>query len=85
MILRKIAEAEAVSNLTTHALTQRFSGVFGYGFTYLHFPADHDDSSTHSPPIGFNYQLTPTFRAASLMVSGHLAGLRRRHLSPGVE
>jgi hypothetical protein len=53
----------------SHAFTQRFSGNIGYGFTYLHFPEcavvgqrciDQPDSTTHSPTIGFNYQLTPT-------------------------
>ena len=50
----------------THTFTRRFSGNIGYGFTYLHFSdclvvdQECQDSSTHSPTIGFNYQLTPT-------------------------
>jgi len=55
----------------SHIFTQRFSGNIGYSFTYLHFPecvvvvaggrcVDQPNSSTNSPTIGFNYQLTPT-------------------------
>jgi hypothetical protein len=57
----------------THAFTQRFSGNINYGFTYIHFPGcvvigqqciDQPDSSTHSPTIGFSYQLTPTLSSS---------------------
>jgi hypothetical protein len=55
----------------SHIFTQRFSGNIGYGFTYLHFPECvvvvagwrcivQPDSSTHTPTIGFGYQLTRT-------------------------
>src|SRR5262249_30341403 len=54
----------------SHRFTLRFSGNIGYSFTYLHFPqcvvvtggrcVDQPDSSTHTPTIGFSYQLTPT-------------------------
>src|SRR5262249_59940707 len=54
----------------THAITQRLSGNVGYGFTYIHFLGgctvvgnrciNEPDSTTHTPTIGFNYQLTPT-------------------------
>ncbi len=49
------------SNLT-HAFTQRFSGIIGYGFTYLD-PQGQDVSKTHTPTVGFSYQLTPTLTA----------------------
>jgi len=70
----------------THAITQRFSGNIGYGFTYIHFPEclvvlnqciNQPDSTTHTPTIGFNYQLTPTLStsinggAAVTQRSGH--------------
>jgi len=57
----------------SHAFTQRFSGNVGYNFTYLHFPScvgvrqqciDQPDSSTNTPTIGFNYQLTPTLSSS---------------------
>jgi hypothetical protein len=57
----------------SHAFTLRFSGNIGYGFTYLHFPEcvvvgqqciDQPDSYTHTPTIGFSYQLTPTLSTA---------------------
>jgi hypothetical protein len=57
----------------SHMFTQRFSGNIGYGFTYLHFPEcavvaqrciDQPDSYTHSPTIGFNYELTRTLTTA---------------------
>ena len=46
------------SNLT-HAFTSRFSGIIGYGFTYLD-PQGQDVSKTHTPTVGFSYVLTPT-------------------------
>ena len=46
----------------THAFTTRFSGIIGYGFTYLDLRAQ-PNSSTHSPTIGFSYLLTPTLSA----------------------
>jgi hypothetical protein len=71
----------------THSLTQRFSGNIGYGFTYIHFLGgctvvlqqciNEPDSTTHTPTIGFNYQLTPTLSttinggAAVTQRSGH--------------
>src|SRR5262245_16496968 len=71
----------------TRSITQRFSGNIGYGFTYIHFTGgcvvvlnrciDQPDSTTHSPTIGFSYQLTPTLSttinggAAVTQRSGH--------------
>ncbi len=49
------------SNLT-HAFTPRFSGIIGYGFTYLD-PHEQDVSKTHTPTLGFSYALTPTLTA----------------------
>jgi len=49
------------SNLT-HAFTPRFSGIIGYGFTYLD-PQGQDVSKTHTPTLGFSYVLTPTLTA----------------------
>jgi hypothetical protein len=46
----------------THAFTQRFSGVVGYAFTYLDLRGEQD-STTHSPTVGFNYALTQTLTA----------------------
>jgi len=46
------------SNLT-HTFTQRFSGIFAYGFTYLSL-REGPDSKSHTPTIGFTYHLTPT-------------------------
>lgn len=67
----------------THAFTQRFSGIIGYGFTYLHFPEcvvvgqqciDQPDSTTHAPTIGFSYQLT---RTLSTSITGGAAVTQR--------
>src|SRR5262245_13122873 len=71
----------------THAITQRFSGNIGYGFTYIHFLGgctvvvnqciNEPDSTTHTPTIGLGYQLTPTLStninggAAVTQRSGH--------------
>ena len=50
------------SNLT-HTFTPRFAGIIGYGFTYL--DAQRQASSTsHTPTLGFNYQLTRTLSAS---------------------
>jgi len=58
-----------INTVLSHRFTQGFAGNIGYGFTYLHFPEcvnvgsrciDQPDSSTHSPTIGLNYQLTQT-------------------------
>src|SRR3989442_820412 len=49
------------SNLT-HAFTPRFSGIIGYGFTYLD-PHEQDVSKTNTPTLGFSYVLTPTLTA----------------------
>ncbi len=49
------------SNLT-HTFTPRFAGIVGYGFTYL--DAQRQEASTsHTPTLGFNYQLTRTLSA----------------------
>jgi hypothetical protein len=70
----------------THAITQRLRGNIGYDFTYIHFPGcvvvrqqciNQPDSTSHTPTIGFNYQLTPTLTtsinggAAVTQRSGH--------------
>jgi hypothetical protein len=47
----------------THAFTQRFSGIVGYTFTYLNLQGEQD-STTHSPTVGFSYALTQTLTAA---------------------
>jgi hypothetical protein len=49
------------SNLT-HIFTPRFSGILNYGFTYLK-PQREQDSTTHTPMVGFSYVLTPTLTA----------------------
>ena len=49
------------SNLT-HIFTPRFSGILNYGFTYLK-PQGEQDSTTHTPMVGFSYVLTPTLTA----------------------
>jgi long-subunit fatty acid transport protein len=63
------SDTYGISAGLSHHFTQRFAGNIGYGFTYLHFPEclkvgsrciNQPDSSTHTPTIGFNYQLTPT-------------------------
>jgi hypothetical protein len=46
----------------THTFTPRFSGIIGYGFTYLD-PHEEDVSKTHTPTLGFSYVLTPTLTA----------------------
>jgi hypothetical protein len=47
----------------THAFTSRFSGNIGYNFTFLNLRVG-DDSTTHSPTVGFSYALTPTLSAS---------------------
>ena len=44
------------SNLT-HTFTPRFAGILGYGFTYLDAQGQ-ENSTTHSPTLGFSYRLT---------------------------
>jgi hypothetical protein len=46
----------------THTFTPRFSGTLNYGFTYLK-PQGEQDSTTHTPTVGFSYALTPTLSA----------------------
>ena len=43
----------------THAFTARLTGLLGYGFTYLDFEGQ-GISRTHTPTLGFSYQLTQT-------------------------
>src|SRR5213594_1040501 len=52
--------------LTTvdHALTARLTGSIGYGFTYLDFLGEGDNSATHIPTVGVAYLLTPTLTAS---------------------
>jgi len=50
------------SNLT-HIFTPRFAGIIGYGFTYLD-PQRQETSTSHTPTLGFNYQLTRTVSAS---------------------
>jgi hypothetical protein len=47
-----------------HVLTRRLTGNVGYGFTYLDFLGEEDNSSTHTPTLGFTYSLTPTLTAS---------------------
>ncbi|PYN74170.1 MAG: hypothetical protein DMD96_31010 [Candidatus Rokuibacteriota bacterium] len=47
----------------THTFTPRFSGLLGYGFTYLD-PDGEDTSKTHTPSIGLTYLLTSTLTAS---------------------
>jgi hypothetical protein len=42
-----------------YALTSRFTGILGYGFTFLHTDG-LEDSATHTPTVGFGYRLTPS-------------------------
>jgi hypothetical protein len=67
----------------THSITQRLSGNIAYGFTYIHFPGcvvvrqqciNQPDSTTHTPTIGFGYQLTPTL---STLINGGAAVTQR--------
>jgi hypothetical protein len=46
----------------THAFTPRFSGIVGYGFTYLSL-RDQPDSTTHTGTVGFSYPFTQTLSA----------------------
>jgi hypothetical protein len=48
----------------THTLTPRLSGSVGYGFTYLDFLGEEDNSRTHTPTLGVTYVLTPTLTAS---------------------
>jgi hypothetical protein len=69
-LLRYGGEGSAVDSDTysfqgtlTHAFTPRFSGNVGYNFTYRD-PRGEDDSTTHTPTVGFSYVLTPTLTAS---------------------
>lgn len=46
--------------------TSRFAGLLGYRFTYLNVQGQ-DNSTTHTPTVGFNFRLTPTL---TVSVSG---------------
>jgi hypothetical protein len=48
------------SSTLGHVLTPRLTGTIGYGFTYLDFLGQQDNSRTHSPTLGVSYALTPT-------------------------
>jgi hypothetical protein len=68
-LLRYGGEGSAVDSDTysfqgtlTHAFTPRFSGNVGYNFTYRDLRGE-DDSTTHSPTVGFSYAVTPTLTA----------------------
>ena len=52
--------------LTTvdHTLTRRLTGTIGYGFTYLDFLGEQENSATHTPIVGATYLLTPTLTAS---------------------
>jgi hypothetical protein len=47
----------------SHAFTQRFSGIVNYGFTYLNIRGE-ENSTTHTPTVGFSYALTQTLSAS---------------------
>jgi hypothetical protein len=47
----------------SHAFTRRFSGNIGYGFTYLDLRGEQN-STTHTPTVGFSYVITPTLTAS---------------------
>ena len=77
------SDTYGINTSLSHVFTQRLTGNIGYGFTYLHFPEcvavgqrciDQSDSSTHSPTIGFNYQLT---RTLSTTINGGAAVTQR--------
>ncbi len=46
-----------------YTFTPRFTGTVGYRFTYLDLERS-DNSTTHTPTLGFIYRLTPTLTAA---------------------
>jgi hypothetical protein len=48
----------------THVLTRRLTGTVGYGFTYLDFLGEQENSTTHTPTLGATYLLTPTLTAS---------------------
>jgi opacity protein-like surface antigen len=50
----------------SYALTRRLSALLGYGFTYLRIDGAND-SATHTPTIGFGYQVT---QSTSFSISG---------------
>jgi hypothetical protein len=69
-LLRYAGEGDGVDSDTygvhstlTHTFTPRLSGNVGYSFTYRDLRGE-DDSTTHSPTVGFSYALTPTLRAS---------------------
>jgi hypothetical protein len=77
------SDTYGINTSLSHTFTRRFSGNIAYGFTYLHSPEcavvgqrciDQPDSTTHSPTIGFNYQLTPTL---STTINGGAAVTQR--------
>lgn len=49
----------SLQTLFEHTFTARFTGSIGYQFEYL-APEGSPDSTTHTPLVGFGYQLTPT-------------------------
>ncbi len=53
------SDTYGIQSSLTHTFTRRFSGIIGYGFTYLDL-LEQSDSTSHTPTIGFSYQLTPT-------------------------
>src|SRR5262245_47108895 len=60
--ISKDSETYGVRTSLAHAFTQRFTGNVGYDFTYIHFRGQ-DDSTTHTPTVGFNYAITQTLAA----------------------
>jgi hypothetical protein len=46
-----------------HTFTRRLTGNIGYGFTYLDLHGQ-EDSTTHTPTLGFSYDLTRTLRGS---------------------
>jgi long-subunit fatty acid transport protein len=47
-----------------HVLTSRLTGTIGYGFTFLDLQRE-EDSTTHTPTLGFSYRLTPTLTGSA--------------------
>src|SRR6185369_12918633 len=41
-----------------YGFTRRFTGIVGYGFTYLNL-SNQENSTTHTPTVGFSYLLLP--------------------------
>jgi hypothetical protein len=61
VLVREFPDGVGFMTTLSHGFTRRFTGLVGYNFTYLDMRSGNgDNSTTHTPTIGFSFRLTST-------------------------